>query len=147
MISNVNLAQLQTFLAIAETGSLHLAAERLHVTQPAVSARLQQLEHALGVTLFDRGRHGARLTGAGRHLRAHAESMVRTWRIVSDDLFRRFSGHLSLRIGAQLSIWNSRLLDMSIWIGDRLGKLPVTVSFDHQTDVQEALRQGLLISR
>ena len=140
----MHIIQLRTFLAIAETGSFHRAALAVNITQPAVSARLKQLEDSLGVSLFERGRQGAVLTEAGRHLRAHAESMVRTWKIVSDDLARRFSGHLSLRLGAQLSIWDPLLLDLTIWVGDHLGKLPMTVNFDHQTNALDAIRNGLL---
>ena len=49
---------LSAFLAVAETSSFSVPAERLHVTQPAISKRIAALEEQLGARLFDRiGRH------------------------------------------------------------------------------------------
>jgi hypothetical protein len=49
---------LSAFLAVADAASFSLAAERLHLTQPAISKRIAALEEQLGVRLFDRiGRH------------------------------------------------------------------------------------------
>ena len=50
----MDLANLNAFIAIAETGSFSEAGERLHLTQPAVSKRIAGLEQQLGVRLFDR---------------------------------------------------------------------------------------------
>jgi DNA-binding transcriptional LysR family regulator len=55
----------RTFLAVATSGNFVAAASRLHVTQSTVSARIQNLEAALGRRLFLRGRSGATLTPAG----------------------------------------------------------------------------------
>ena len=46
--------QISAFLAVAELQSFSLAAERLHITQPAVSKRIRQLENNIRVELFDR---------------------------------------------------------------------------------------------
>ncbi|MGH8842013.1 MAG: LysR family transcriptional regulator, partial [Advenella sp.] len=62
----MDLRQLRTVLAIAETGSLTKAAELLHVVQPALSRQLKQLEDELGPPLFDRNRLGMVLTVPGR---------------------------------------------------------------------------------
>lgn len=61
-----------TFLAIEETGTISAAASQLHLSQPAVSRRLQGLERLLGAPLFDRLSTGLALTGAGRALLPHA---------------------------------------------------------------------------
>ena len=61
-----------TFLAIERTGTISEAAEQLHLSQPAVSRRLQGLERLLGAPLFDRLPGGLALTGAGRALLPHA---------------------------------------------------------------------------
>ena len=55
----------RTFLAIVSAGSFARAAERLHVTQTAVSARVQALEAEIGRRLFVRNKAGAHLTPAG----------------------------------------------------------------------------------
>lgn len=62
----MDIRQLRTMLAIAETGSLTRAAQLLHVVQPALSRQLRQLEQELGAPLFERTRWGMRLTAPGR---------------------------------------------------------------------------------
>lgn len=62
----MDLRQLRTILAVAETGSLTKAAELLHVVQPALSRQLRQLEEELGAPLFERNRNGMVLTSPGR---------------------------------------------------------------------------------
>ena len=61
----MTLGQLRTFLAVADTGSVRAAAERLVVTQPAVSSALAQLATEVGVALVTRDGRGLRLTPAG----------------------------------------------------------------------------------
>ena len=71
---NYTLKQIQTFMEVARQGSVSKAAERLFVTQPAVSMHLRQLEEAFGVALFEPHGRGIRLTDAGR---AFASSTMR----------------------------------------------------------------------
>jgi LysR family glycine cleavage system transcriptional activator len=59
------LSSLHAFVLVAETGSLAAAAERLNVTQPAVSKRIRMLEAHLGVALVRRGANALRLTPEG----------------------------------------------------------------------------------
>jgi DNA-binding transcriptional LysR family regulator len=69
----MQLAQVEAFLETARQGNLSRAAESLHVTQPALTARLQGLETELGLALFVRGRRGMALTDAGRAFLPYAE--------------------------------------------------------------------------
>ena len=62
---SMTLSQLRTFLAVAEAGSVRVAAETLLVSQPAVSAAISSLEQELGVALVVRHGRGLRLTSAG----------------------------------------------------------------------------------
>jgi LysR family transcriptional regulator, low CO2-responsive transcriptional regulator len=68
--------QLRTFLALASTASVGAAAERLHVTQPAVSAVVAGLQRELGVTLIERDGRRIRLTAAGETLAAYGRQVV-----------------------------------------------------------------------
>lgn len=61
-------ADFELVVAIAREGSLTGAARRLHIAQPPLSRRLQQLEQRVGAPLFLRGRHGATATAVGRAL-------------------------------------------------------------------------------
>lgn len=68
--------QLKTFLVVAREGHLTRAAERLHISQPAVSAQIKSLEQELGVTLFQRKHSGVQLTKAARTLLPQAEKVL-----------------------------------------------------------------------
>jgi len=68
----MELYQLRTFAAVAEAGHLTRAAERLHLSQPAVSGHIKALEQELDVRLFDREATGMALTEPGRQLLGHA---------------------------------------------------------------------------
>jgi DNA-binding transcriptional LysR family regulator len=61
------------FLAVARVGGIRQAAERVNVTQSALTRRIQELEQALGVALFERSAQGMRLTPFGQALRHYAE--------------------------------------------------------------------------
>jgi len=98
----MDIASLNAFIAIAETGSFSLAAERLHLTQPAVSKRLATLESQLGVRLFDRLGREIGLTEAGRAL------LPRAYQIISvlDDT-RRALSNLNGDVVGRLSLATS----------------------------------------
>src|ERR1700760_2789324 len=69
----MELRHLRYFVAIAETGSLTLAAERrLHTAQPSLSRQIRDLEHEVGVPLLNRSVRGVELTVAGRAFLEHA---------------------------------------------------------------------------
>lgn len=67
---------LQSFLAIAEEGSITRAANILHITQPALSRQLVSLENELGCELFHRGKKRMELTDAGLLLQRRAEEII-----------------------------------------------------------------------
>lgn len=73
----MNFSQLQSLAALADTGSFTEAAERVHLTQSAVSHGLAALESELGVTLVERSRKGvAALTAAGERIMPHVRAML-----------------------------------------------------------------------
>ncbi len=59
------LDEMRAFVALVEAGSIYKAADRIHLSQPAVSRRIQGLEQSLGATLFDRSAKPLRLTASG----------------------------------------------------------------------------------
>lgn len=72
-MNNVSIKHLQTFLAIVEAGNFRRASEVLHLSQPAVTAHVKQLEQAVGMPLLDRTTRRMRVTTAGDRLRTMAE--------------------------------------------------------------------------
>ena len=73
----MDIRQIRTFLAIADTGSATRAAELLHIVQPAVSRQLKLLEDDVGAPLFERDRRGMQLTEAGQILLDRARRALR----------------------------------------------------------------------
>ncbi len=67
---------MRSLLAIADTGTITQAAERLGLTQPALSRRIQQLEGHLGAELLVRGRKGATLTSLGELVETEARILI-----------------------------------------------------------------------
>jgi DNA-binding transcriptional LysR family regulator len=72
----MDLLLLRSLLAVADSGAITEAAERIGVSQPALSRRLQQLEQHLGAPLLTRGRKGAQLTEIGKLVEAEARLLV-----------------------------------------------------------------------
>jgi DNA-binding transcriptional LysR family regulator len=81
---DVDTRLLRSFLAVAQDGSLTRAAERVYVSQPALTKQIRQLENQLGVRLFDRSRTGMTLTDPGRELARRAPKVLAAW----DDALR-----------------------------------------------------------
>ncbi|MGF6181368.1 LysR family nitrogen assimilation transcriptional regulator [Massilia sp. UYP32] len=73
----MDIKQIRTLIAIAETGSATRAGELLHLVQPAVSRHIRLLEEECGVPLFERERHGMVLTDAGRTLVEYGRRALR----------------------------------------------------------------------
>ncbi|MHB8146492.1 MAG: LysR family transcriptional regulator [Vulcanimicrobiaceae bacterium] len=72
---NISFARLRVFLAVAQSESISIAAERLAISQPAVSATVTALQNELGVALIRRDGRGIRLTEAGSRLAGHARHL------------------------------------------------------------------------
>ncbi|WKN21947.1 LysR family transcriptional regulator [Azotobacter vinelandii] len=100
----------RTFLEIVRGGSLAAAAERLHVTQTAVSARLHSLESQLGCRLLVRNRAGTRLTADGERFVGYANRLVQTWEAARRDLPLPDGYDKLLTLGADVSLSSPLLL-------------------------------------
>jgi DNA-binding transcriptional LysR family regulator len=80
------LVDLQTFVAVAEAGSLTHGAARVNLSLAAVSARIRQMEEAVGVPLLERRPHGVRVTEAGQTFLRHARATLGALQRMTDDL-------------------------------------------------------------
>ena len=101
----MDIALIRTFLEVTATGSFVNAAERLFVTQSAVSLRIQRLEDTLGRPLFTRSKSGAELTSAGREFERYALSLIKIWEEARQQVAIPEGFTESLTIGAQYSLW------------------------------------------
>jgi len=80
------LEELKAFCAAVDLGGIGRAAQRLHLSQPAVSKRLKALEDLVGVPLLNRSARGVTLTEAGERLYAHARRLIVDMEQLTDQL-------------------------------------------------------------
>ena len=100
----------RTFLVVVAAGSFVDAAQRLHVTQSTVSARIQRLEETLGAELFVRNKAGTTLTPAGRQFQRHAASLTRTVEQARQEIGVASGFRETLTIGGRIGLWEDLLL-------------------------------------
>jgi DNA-binding transcriptional LysR family regulator len=100
LIQRPRLEQLETFALVVELGSFSAAAERLELTQPAVSTQVRQLEKRLGLRLLERVGRRAAPTAAGRELLAHVRTISASVGAAMEALTRHSTGVMGrVRIG------------------------------------------------
>lgn len=106
-----NLHQVKIFHAVASTGGIGRAAERLYLSQPAVSQHIRALEKNLGVKLFDRGRRGVSLTPAGQVFLERTQHLLRMVYDATEATQAAAQGdrRLRIRIGATAGVGNCLL--------------------------------------
>lgn len=138
---------LRTFLEVSRTRHFGRAAESLHLTSAAVSARVRQLEEYLGVSLFSRQRGNIQLTDAGQRLLPHAESIINAWQLARDAMREVCPVNPTLRIGIQ-TVLNQRVLPMQLSAYDssssgELDQANLTISYADRQRLQEGLQMQL----
>ncbi|MHB0774825.1 LysR family transcriptional regulator [Halomonas sp. WWR20] len=134
----------RTFLEIVRTGSFIAAAERLHVTQTTVTARIHNLEGQLGCRLFIRNRGGARLTGNGQRFVGHASQLVSTWEAARRELPMPEGTEEMLSLGGEISLWNPLLLGWLKQLRQRNASLAVRAEVGERQTLHKKLEQGSL---
>ena len=140
----MHIKAIETYLAVTNLKGFHAAARQLNITQTAVSARIKSLENVVGMSLFERGAHGTQLTAFGIHFKPFAEQLVQTWNYASSELPNQFEKRTSLRLGAELSIWDPLLVDLTIWLEANSGEVLFTLNFDHNLNMHDAVLNQLL---
>lgn len=109
---NLNFNHLQYFWAVAHEGSLTRAADRINLSQSALSVQIQKLEHQLGHPLFDRVGKKLILTEAGRIALDYADSVFKTGEeLISTLQGRPAANKQTLRVGALTTLSRNFQLD------------------------------------
>lgn len=134
----------RTFLAVVAAGNFIGAAQRLHVTQSTVSARIQTLERQLGTILLRRGRGGAELTSAGQRFLRHAKNLVRTTEQARHDvgLPEGFSGSLTLR--GRIALWDEFVPEWTVWMRQQMPDISLRMEIGFEEDIMQGLVQGTI---
>ncbi len=123
--------QLKTFVTVAREGTITRASEKLHLSQPAVSAHIKAMEESLGFTLFERMPKGMILTTKGQQLLGSAEKILDArlnFLQQAETLKSNLAGRLRLGIGSGSGM-------------EPLGRL-LTVLAKQCPDVEVALKHG-----
>ena len=137
---------LKTFLEVRKTRHFGKAAQNLHLTQAAVSARIRQLEELLGVKLFIRSRNNIQLTSEGERLVSHAQTVLFAWSRARQEVALDTGQRSQIHIGVRSGLWNialqkrlQRLHKRQPDVGLRTeGHMPdavVTMLFDRTLDI------------
>ncbi len=134
----MNLHHLRLFRAVATDGTLTGAAQRLNLSQSALSSQIKTLEAALGHALFERRGRGLVLTEAGRIALDHAESIFRTADDLAATLRETGRTRRALRVGALATL--SRNFQMQ-FLGPLIGRPDVEVVL--RSGSQSELLRGL----
>jgi LysR family hca operon transcriptional activator len=142
----MELRHLRYFVAVAETGSLTVAAEkRLHTSQPSLSRQIRDLEDEVGAALLSRSARGVELTAAGRAFLDHArlalaqvDAATEAARRASKPAKEVFA--LGFLTGEEMT-WLPRAMRL---LRDELPNIDVTVSSHYSPDLADALARGKL---
>ena len=142
----MELRHLKYFIAVAETGSLTVAAEqRLHTSQPSLSRQIRDLEDQVGVTLLSRSARGVALTESGKAFLDHArlaltqvDAAIEAARRAAQPSKQRFA--LGFLTGQEMT-WLPAALHI---LRAELPNVDVTVSSDYSPDLADAVARGKL---
>ena len=142
----MELRHLRYFVAVAEAGSLTIAAEKkLHTAQPSLSRQIRDLEYEVGVQLMSRSVHGIELTAAGRAFLDHAR-LALTQAEAAAEAARRAAQPakpifaIGFLTGQEVD-WLPRATSI---LRDELLNIEIRVSSDHSTTLADDLQRGKL---
>jgi DNA-binding transcriptional LysR family regulator len=132
----------RTFLAVVAAGNFISAADRLHVTQSTVSARIRTLEEQLACTLFVRNKAGTVLTPAGRQFQKHAASLVRTVEQARQDVGIPMGYRAVLGVGGRIGLWENLLLRWLLLMQETAPDVSLRAEIGFEDDLMQRLIEG-----
>lgn len=133
----MDLLLISTFLDLASTGSFSRTAERVHITQSAVSSRIRSLEQALNCRLFTRDHNGAQLTEAGQRFLSYATNINRLWLQGRQDAALGTDQVSQIGAGIHVCVWRRLALP---WMNAMRAELP-DIRLRMEIDYSEVLSQ------
>jgi DNA-binding transcriptional LysR family regulator len=140
----VDIGLAKTFLEVAATGSFVGAAERLHLTQTAISARIRLLEEQVGRRLFVRNRAGARLTPAGERFHHYATTLVQVWERARQQIALPPGRANLVAVGGEFSLWSPLLADWVIWMREHQPEVAVRAEVNSASELLSRVQDGAL---
>ena len=132
--------KLRHITALAEAGSYARAAERLNISQPALSQSIQAIEQRFGIQLFDRGRRGVTLTPSGRWVLADARKLLRDTETLERTMRLLSTAQLGeVRFGLDPLCAGIFLVDVLTFLGEHHAGLKVDAAVHAATELERRL--------
>ena len=136
---------MEYYLAVMREGNISAAAEALHISQPALSRQIRDLEEELGVTLFERGSRRIKLTEEGMILRRRAEEMVRLMQMTQSEINQvQHNIYGEVHIGAGESLAFHHISEIAGSIHNEYPDIRFTITSGDTADLMEQLDEGLI---
>jgi len=142
-MNQLNLDHLRAFSEVIERGSFSAVAERMNLTQPAISQQIRQLENRLGVRLIERLGRRATPTAAGSDLLAHCGHVETAVAALLDDMARHATGDVGrVRLGTGATACIYLLPPILRDLRQRFPLVDVTVSTGNTADMVMAVQDN-----
>ncbi|SIQ98881.1 LysR family transcriptional regulator [Marinobacterium stanieri] len=140
----MDILNLETFIEIASSGSFVRAAERLHVTQTTVTARIKSLESMLGTRLFVRNRAGAKLTNEGEAFLPQANNVLQAWKVAKKSVTLSSGKMSSITLGSENNLWNPLLIKWIHWLSENQPELAINAKISDAESIDQSLKDQKL---
>lgn len=140
----MNQENIRAFLEIATSGSFQQAAENLHITQSAMSARIKALEARLNRQLFVRNRNGATLTSGGKIFMQHATTMMQAWERACNEVMLPDQHNHIVGLGIQLNHWQDIGLKWLDYMQENAPNTATQIRIDYSDLLMSRLRDGVI---
>lgn len=139
----MKLDQLQYIVEVAKSGSITLAAEILHLSQPNISHAIHSLEKEIGVSIFTRTRSGTKTTEVGKLIIEQAQEILNTVQDIKDTAYRHNLEIVEkLRVGAISGICTSFLPPTLSNFHNKYPKVELEIIEGKSDELEEKLLAG-----
>ncbi len=135
---------LDVLRAVAEAGSLSRAARRIHRSQPAITASIQNLEAALGVSLLERHPRGVRPTAEGIRVLEHARAIDARLDALVADVTEGEVSYGPLALGASTTLAAGLVPALYARFRDEVARVPLRLVVGNTSEMIESVRSGSL---
>jgi LysR family nitrogen assimilation transcriptional regulator len=141
----MEIRQLRYFIAAVEAGNLRKASETIHISHPALSMSLKNLEQDLGVTLLDKSRRGVKMTAAGEQFLESAHSLLRQ----IDDLRASLLGDIgspsgNVRLGLPYGLNAALATYLFTSLTERYPRINLEIEEGNSTTLERLYDNGML---
>lgn len=135
--------RLKVFASAAKNLNFSKCAEQMHISQPAVSKHISELENHFGVSLFKRGNTGVSLTNAGKILLAHAEKLIEQYRVMEYEMgLQKGAVKGRLTIGASTTIAQYFLPPILAGFMERFDGVSISMRSGNSENIEKWLSEG-----